>query len=178
MTGTPNGTYAEPCPTGFAPASVFPPAPAARRPVCLLPGPVALSERVQAALREPVLYHRGDDFLPLFRRVRDRLAGLVGKPTAVFVGSGTLANDAVAATLAAEARAGRGPADGLVLVGGEFGGRLLKQARRWGLRPRVLSWDWGRPWDLAEVESALRACPPGPGSGGRTTRRAPASSTT
>lgn len=132
------------------------PATSAELPVCLLPGPVALSERVQAAFREPLLYHRGEEFQPLFQRVRERLSSLIGgKKTAMFVGSGTLANDAIAATLAAEGKSG----NGLVLVSGEFGERLLKQARRWKLEPRLLAWNWGKPWDFEAVEAAMRDLP-------------------
>jgi aspartate aminotransferase-like enzyme len=85
------------------------PVPARRKiadaPICLLPGPVALAPAVQAALREPIVYHRAEEFLPLFEGVRERLSGMVGgKPVGLLVGSGTLANDAVAATLAAEGR--------------------------------------------------------------------------
>ena len=102
-------------------------------PICLLPGPVAIAPAVTAAFHEPLVYHRADEFLPLFERVRNRLTEMTGgtKSVALFVGSGTLANDAVAATLAADPHRG----NGLVLVTGEFGGRLLKQARRWGLDP-------------------------------------------
>ena len=127
-------------------------------PICLLPGPVALAPRVTAAFHEPIVYHRADEFLPLFERVRGRLSAMVGgKPAAMLVGSGTLANDAVAATLRADPHAD----NGLSLVSGEFGGRLLKQANRWGLRPRVLTWDWGHAWHLDEVEATLKTMPPG-----------------
>src|SRR5207244_7657751 len=30
-----------------------------------------------------------------------------------------------------------------------------------GLQPRVLSWPWGEPWDLDEVDDALAGEPPG-----------------
>src|SRR5262245_8566718 len=126
--------------------------------VCLLPGPVALADEVHAAFREPLVYHRADEFIPLFERVRARLSALVGgKPGALFVGSGTLANDAVAATRAADPKK---PA-GLVLANGEFGDRVTKQARRWGLDAEVLTWDWGRPWDLKAVDAALGRLPAG-----------------
>ena len=127
--------------------------------VCLLPGPVAIAPAVTAAFHEPLVYHRADEFVPLFERVRERLVEMTGgtKQVALFVGSGTLANDAVAATLAADPYRGHG----LVLVTGEFGGRLLKQARRWGLDPQVLSWDWGQTWDLQAVEAAFKKMPRG-----------------
>jgi aspartate aminotransferase-like enzyme len=53
------------------------------------------------------------------------------------------------------------PTRGAILVNGEFGRRLVRQAARFGLRPRVVTWDWGRPWNLAEVEAALDDEPPG-----------------
>jgi aspartate aminotransferase-like enzyme len=134
------------------------PATGGAAPVCLLPGPVAIADAVHAAFHEPPVYHRADEFIPLFERVRGRLSNLVGgKPAALFVGSGTLANDAIAATLAAD----RKRRDGLVLVNGEFGDRIRKQARRWGLDPQVLTWDWGQPWDLKAVDEALGRLPAG-----------------
>ncbi|QEL16001.1 pyridoxal-phosphate-dependent aminotransferase family protein [Limnoglobus roseus] len=126
--------------------------------ICLLPGPVAISPRVTAAFHEPLVYHRSDEFVPLFEGVRAKLSAMIGGvPVGMFIGSGTLANDAVAATLAAD------PArdNGLLLVSGEFGDRLLKQAQNSGLSPRILSWDWGRAWQLDEVEAAMRAMPAG-----------------
>lgn len=122
--------------------------------VCLLPGPVAITKAVAAAFAEPLVYHRGEDFQPLFQRVRQRLSDLVGgKPTAIFVGSGTLANEAIAATLAAEHAAG------LILTAGEFGDRLVRQAEGWALPARVLRWDWGQAWNLRQVEAVLQEQP-------------------
>jgi aspartate aminotransferase-like enzyme len=113
---------------------------------------------VRAAFRRPVVYHRADEFRPLYDRVRRRLSRMVGgTPVGLFVGSGTLANEAVAAALAADPER----ENGLILAAGEFGGRLVAQARRWGLRPRVLGWDWGRAWDLDRVADELKRMPPG-----------------
>jgi aspartate aminotransferase-like enzyme len=126
--------------------------------VCLLPGPVSLSEAVQEALRRPPMYHRGSEFIELFENVRRQLGDLVGgRDVAMFVGSGTLANDVVAATLGACDPSSRG----LILENGEFGRRLIEQAERVGLQPRVLSWPWGRPWDLNAIADVLNDLPPG-----------------
>ena len=126
--------------------------------VYLLPGPVALSARVRAALHEPSLYHRGEEFVALFEEVRGQLSSMVGaRDTALFVGSGTLANDVVAATLAATTTGSRG----LILENGEFGRRLVAQAARFGLTPRVLSGPWGSPWDADGLAAALDQEPPG-----------------
>lgn len=128
-------------------------------PICLLPGPVAIAPSVTAAFHEPLVYHRSEEFVPLFERVRNRLSQMVGgtRNVALFIGSGTMANEAVAATLNADPHR----ANGLVLVNGEFGGRLLKQARRWKLDPQVRQWDWGQPWNFEEIEAAFRAMPAG-----------------
>jgi aspartate aminotransferase-like enzyme len=120
--------------------------------VCLLPGPVTIAPEVHAAFHRPPIYHRGADFLELYEKVRVQLARLVNcRNVAVLNGSGTLGNEVVAATLAAEPR----PQNGLILVNGEFGQRLVRQAARFGLSFEVLSWPWGKPWDLAEVEHRL-----------------------
>ena len=124
--------------------------------VCLLPGPVSLSASVRAAMQQPPLYHRGAEFLTLFDAVREQLGTLVGgRDVALFLGSGTLANEVVAATLAAEA-----PNHGLILNNGEFGQRLVAQAERFGIQPRVLAWPWGTPWDLNAVAAVLDDMPP------------------
>ena len=124
----------------------------ARDEVCLLPGPVALSAAVRTALQQPPLYHRDPEFATLFENVRVQLGSLAGgRDVALFVGSGTLANEVVAATLAATASPGRG----LILDNGAFGKRLVSQAERFGLSPRVLTWPWGSPWDLDAIAAAL-----------------------
>jgi aspartate aminotransferase-like enzyme len=129
-------------------------------PLCLLPGPVAIPPAVHGAFRQPPIYHRGPEFIDLFEKVRANLGQLVGgRDVAIFNGSGTLANEMVAATIAAdpsEFSLARQTTHGLMLVNGEFGQRLARQATRFGLRPRVLTWPWGRPWNLNEIEAALR----------------------
>lgn len=123
-----------------------------REPVCLLPGPVTTSASVRAAFHRPPIYHRGPEFIELFEKVRQTLSDLVGgRDVALFNGSGTLANETVAATLAAEPAAGRG----VLLSNGEFGERLARQALRFGLKPRILRWVWGQPWDLDEIDAVL-----------------------
>jgi len=125
-------------------------------PVCLLPGPVTTSTAVRAAFHQAPIYHRGVEFIRRFMRVRELLGEIVGgRDVALLNGSGTLANEAIAATLAAERRQGLCRGCGILLINGEFGERLARQATRFGLEPRLLTWPWGEPWDLAEVETAL-----------------------
>jgi aspartate aminotransferase-like enzyme len=137
--------------------SVAPPA-EEEETVCLLPGPVTTSLAVRTAFHKPPMYHRGPDFIRRFVRVRRLLGELVGgRDVAILNGSGTLANETIAATLAANPGRGRG----VLLVNGEFGQRLARQATRFGLQPRVLEWEWGQPWDLDEVEHVLSGEPEG-----------------
>jgi aspartate aminotransferase-like enzyme/N-acyl-L-homoserine lactone synthetase len=126
--------------------------------VCLLPGPVTISPAVRAAFHQPPSYHRGPEFIRRFVRVRRLLGQLVGgRDVAILNGSGTLANETIAATLAADPGRGRG----VLLVNGEFGHRLARQATRFGLQPRILTWPWGRPWDLNQIDQTLAEEPEG-----------------
>lgn len=111
------------------------------KPVSLLPGPVEIASGVTSALHAPALYHRDPGFDVLMKRVRDKLCELTQASHVVLMsGSGTLANDAVAAQLAA------GNASGIVLSNGEFGERLADHARRWRLNFRAVGSPWGSPW--------------------------------
>lgn len=125
--------------------------------VCMLPGPVAIPESVHQAFHRPPIYHRGQDFIQLFDRVRQTLASLVNaREVALFNGSGTLANEVVGATLSAM-KGSRG----VILINGEFGERLEKQAKRFALKFRAITQEWGNSWNLDEVEKVISDLPDG-----------------
>jgi aspartate aminotransferase-like enzyme len=125
---------------------------ASRSIVNLLPGPVAVQPRVQAALGEAAASHRSAAFGDQFAAVQARLRALTGAAhVQLLLGSGTLANDVVAAQLSL--RGGRG----LILSNGEFGERLIDHARRFALTFRDVRTSWGCPLDLAAVERCLDA---------------------
>ncbi len=122
------------------------------REVRLLPGPVQISQRVQSAFAKPPVSHRDPKVVDLFDQTRRRLSVIAGgMPVAMMTGSGTLANDAIAACL----RSSFGDRRGLVLANGEFGGRLLRLARRAGLSAEEFHWDWGTAWDHKQIEREL-----------------------
>lgn len=123
-----------------------------RTTISLQPGPVEIAPAVrQAFIRRPVS-HRSAEFIRAYEKARATLCKLSGgMKVAVLTGSGTTANDSVAAHL----RGVFGDTPGLVLVNGEFGERLAGQASRAGLRFRALRWRWGQPWDLDEVAAAV-----------------------
>jgi aspartate aminotransferase-like enzyme len=111
------------------------------RPLNLLPGPVDVEPEVAAAFAAPAVSHRSPEAIGTLDRCRARLRDLT-RAEEVFVipGSGTLANDVVAAQLAKL----EGP--GLVLANGEFGERLADHARRAGLRFVEERIGWGEPF--------------------------------
>jgi aspartate aminotransferase-like enzyme len=125
-----------------------------RRTVSLLPGPVEVAPHVAAAYCATPTSHRSDAFVARYNRVRQVLSDMVGgHGVALLVGSGTLANEAVAAAIAAR----HGRAAGLVLSNGEFGRRLADLAARWGLRFRMHALPWGDAYDAAAVAQSLRS---------------------
>lgn len=127
--------------TGGAPA----PQGAAR----FTPGPVAVSAATRAAMAGEAVAHRSTEFVERVARVRRALCALTGaSDAALLVGTGTLANDAVA--MALRARPGRG----LVLANGEFGERLVEQARSAGLEFDELRLPWGEPFAQAAIAQA------------------------
>lgn len=138
-----------------APAVQLPEAEPEVQPMSMMPGPAHLSQNVAAAFAKPMMSHRGLKFAELFGGIRSRLFDLTGQPAALFVGSGTLANEVVGATLGADRTLKRG----LMLVNGEFGRRLTNQAKRARLNFKQLDWDWGSSWDLAQVEETLEENP-------------------
>ena len=123
-------------------------------PVNLLPGPVAVSPAVLAAFAQPPVSHRAPDFVDQLAHLRRRLAALTrAADVQILPGSGTLANDLVAAQLAALHQ------PGLLVSTGEFGERLADHARRAGLAFHWARLPWGTPLTPAALAAALTAAP-------------------
>ncbi len=119
-------------------------------PMSFLPGPVPLSPSVREAFARPPVYHRDAEFQQAFSRTKTRLCRLAGADRAeVLVGTGTLANDAVAAQLSLL------DSPGVVATNGEFGRRLIDHARRHRLPHVALESPWGVALDLAAAEEAI-----------------------
>jgi aspartate aminotransferase-like enzyme/GNAT superfamily N-acetyltransferase len=107
-----------------------------------LPGPVAVSAAVRRAFHSEPVSHRSRGFMARMTRIRATLCGMTGAAhVAVLAGTGTLANDAIAAQLRHAGTAG------LVLVNGEFGERLAAHARGWQLQHDVVRRAWGEAFD-------------------------------
>jgi aspartate aminotransferase-like enzyme/N-acyl-L-homoserine lactone synthetase len=128
-----------------APAKSFQPSA-----VNFLPGPVAVRREVRRAFEQAPESHRSDSFKQDFQHTKKLLCELTNAASVeLLFGSGTLANDVVAAQLSLL------PGSGLVLSNGEFGERLADQARRFKLRCEHLAFPWGQPFDLNVVRERL-----------------------
>lgn len=122
--------------------------------VNFLPGPVAVRREVRRAFEQAPESHRSESFKADFHTTRQVLCELVrAKHAELFFGSGTLANDVIAAQLSL--LGGRG----LVLSNGEFGSRLIDQARRFKLDFKAIEFAWGQPLDLAQVRKEMAVIP-------------------
>jgi aspartate aminotransferase-like enzyme len=125
-------------------------------PVILTPGPVAMPDAVVRAFSRPPRSHRSPEFAALMQSVRRRLLALTNAShCAVMVGSGTLANDVVAAQLS------RLNTPGIIVTAGEFGERLLDHADRMGLEYVPVQHEWGESLDYKCIGRALAANPRG-----------------
>src|SRR5467141_2032432 len=114
--------------------------------VNFLPGPVTVRREVRRAFEQAPESHRGEAFHKDFESAKASLCELVKAPKVeLMLGSGTLANDVIAAQLSLEKKRG------LVLSNGEFGERLIDHARRMSLQFDTLEFPWGQPLDLGAV---------------------------
>jgi aspartate aminotransferase-like enzyme len=121
--------------------------------VNMLPGPVPVHADVSAAFHRSPESHRSDAFLRELDELRAGLRALVrANHVAVLLGSGTLANDCVAAQLTHLGH-------GIVLSNGEFGERLADHAARMRLDHTHLRIEWGEPFDLEAVRATLDSEP-------------------
>jgi aspartate aminotransferase-like enzyme/ribosomal protein S18 acetylase RimI-like enzyme len=104
-----------------------------RLPLNFLPGPVSIKPNVRQVFAAPPISHRSRDFKSLVQKIKKRLHQLTGAEHAeILLGSGTLANDAIAWQLKQLNQ------KGLILTCGEFGDRLVDHAVRAGLDFRVV----------------------------------------
>ncbi|WP_203333713.1 aminotransferase class V-fold PLP-dependent enzyme [Planococcus beigongshangi] len=121
------------------------------KPLNFLPGPVAIHREVEAAFGQPAISHRSEAFIEEMKTVRHKLCTLVNAEHAgIAVGTGTMANDLVAAQIR------KLPGKGLILANGEFGYRLIDHATRFDLPFETLAKSWNDPISIQEVEHLLK----------------------
>ncbi|MEK5036475.1 aminotransferase class V-fold PLP-dependent enzyme [Sporosarcina sp. FSL K6-3457] len=119
--------------------------------VNFLPGPATISEEVKKTMMAEPFSHRSPEFNSVLKHVKNRLMSLTGaKYVQLLQGTGTLANDVIAAQLSI--RSGKG----LILVNGEFGLRLTDHAQRFGLDYDIIEMEWGAAFREADIRNAVR----------------------
>ncbi|MGG0643944.1 aminotransferase class V-fold PLP-dependent enzyme [Sporosarcina gallistercoris] len=115
-----------------------------------LPGPTAITDDVRKALSANPISHRSSAHARTMQSVQKQLKLLTkARHVQVLQGTGTLANDVVAAQL------GRLSGKGLILVNGEFGARLCDHGSRFGLHYDSLEVGWGETFDMRRLEAVL-----------------------
>ncbi|WP_301110017.1 aminotransferase class V-fold PLP-dependent enzyme [Sporosarcina sp.] len=118
--------------------------------VNLLPGPVKIAKNVQSAFTGEPVSHRSPAYARLLASVEKKLLRLTeAQHVKVLQGTGTLANDAVAAQLS------RISGKGLILVNGEFGRRLCEHAKRFGLSFDCFEQAWGKAFSMELLAERL-----------------------
>lgn len=115
-----------------------------------LTGPVGLAPAVRARLREPLESHRGERVASDLAHVKATLCGMTeARAVHVACGSGTFANELVAAQLRATGE------PGLVVATGEFGERLAEHAACATLPHAVLRRPWGESVAADDLAAAV-----------------------
>lgn len=116
-----------------------------------LPGPVDLAESVAGKFNKKLYSHRSKEFVNLTKDTLEKLKKVLDvKDVTILHGSATLANEAILAQLAQ-----RDLGKGLILANGEFGNRIIKQAKRHSLQFDTYTVDFGESFDLGHLENIL-----------------------
>jgi aspartate aminotransferase-like enzyme len=125
-----------------------------RKVLNFLPGPVTMHPDVVAAFHRTPVSCRSAAFVRDFHATRRELCQLVhARHVQILMGSGTVANDAIAAELSSRAE------PGIILSNGAFGERLIDHAARFGLPFRAVERPWGAPFEADAIVAALEAEP-------------------
>ena len=118
----------------------------------MTPGPIAVDQRVVAAMNQPATTHQTDEFGDILEEVLEGLGTIFRTDSHVTVlpGSGRLGLEA--AIVSVVERSDRT----IHLVNGTFANWSVEIAQRAGAEPTVVESRWGGPVDLDAVEQAVR----------------------
>jgi aspartate aminotransferase-like enzyme len=118
-----------------------------------IPGPVACSEPVLAAMAKPLINHRGPEYARLLHSIADRMQSIFAtKGDVLLMGSsGTGSLEAAVTNMF-------GPGDTLLACPtGAFGERIAAIAKMWGCTVEILETPWGAGVDPQTLAARLRA---------------------
>jgi len=117
-----------------------------------MPGPVAVPERVRAAIAQPVISHRGSEFRAVVAEVTRALRGMLGTRGDVFL-LGTSGTGGMEAALVNVLSTGDAV---LVVENGQFGERFSSIASQLPVTVDRLAIPWGRPPDPDAIETRVK----------------------
>jgi aspartate aminotransferase-like enzyme len=118
-----------------------------------IPGPVACSGPVLAAMAKPLINHRGPEYARLLHSIADRMQSIFAtKGDVLLMGSsGTGSLEAAVTNMF-------GPGDTLLACPtGVFGERIAAIAKMWGCTVEILETPWGAGVDPQTLAARLRA---------------------
>lgn len=121
----------------------------------MIPGPTPVPPAVAAAMAQPLIGHRTQEFAALHARLEKKLQQVFGTEHEVYIltSSGTGGMEAAVANTI-------NPGDRvLALVTGKFGERFAELAQVYGAEVEALEFGWGNPVDLGVVEDRLKRGP-------------------
>lgn len=122
--------------------------------VNFLPGPVYHEPHIKEALVFPALTHRGLDYQLWLHRVKWQLNRMTyTKHVEIFTGTGTLANDVIAGQLKQLNQ------QGLILINGEFGQRLVQNAKGFNLNFIEYSCPLGEEFNYDQITTLIKKNP-------------------
>ena len=114
--------------------------------ISFLPGPVNFDKATLDTLSQIPISHRSDEYKNLYDNCTALLCKITGSPhTFLAMGSGTLANEMIAASLSTT------HGKGVIITNGEFGERLTEQAERFSLNFTHFCYGWGAEFDYSEI---------------------------
>lgn len=119
------------------------------------PGPTSLPQEVIRAMTEPIVHHRGQEFIGLFRQVQQGLQYVFQTQNEILIltCSGTGAMEACVANLHC-------PGDKVLVVrGGKFAERWDRICQAYGLQVKPIDIPWGEAVDPQRVAKSLEEEP-------------------
>ena len=124
-----------------------------RKSLLFIPGPVAVSEPVLAAMAKPLINHRGPEYARLLHSIAERMQSIFATTGDVLLlgSSGTGSLEAAVSNMF-------GPGDTLLACPtGVFGERIATIAKLWGCTVETLETPWGAGVDSQALAARLRA---------------------
>lgn len=117
----------------------------------LIPGPSQVPPQVNAAMIRPIIGHRSGDFAKFHEQIAQKLKKIFQTENEVLIltGSGTAAMEASVGSVIKKGD----PV--LCIVTGKFGERFVELSQVFGADVTVLEYEWGKPYDLAEVTKVM-----------------------